>query len=69
MDCSVAISTVFAFLVRNLEFDYSFPKVVALLAITAGGWILTLWDIRRSKKADPGSSQSAQKASRESRVA
>ena len=65
MDSSFAISTVFAFLVRNVEFDYSVPEVGVLLAITAGAFLLMVWDIRRSKKADTG----AQQASRDSRVA
>ena len=65
---SVAISTVFAFLVQNLEFDYSIPQVMGLLAVTVGACTLMVWDIRRSKKADSGSSRSAQHASRESRV-
>lgn len=69
MDSSVATSTIFAFLVRNLEFDYSVPEVVVLLTITAGAFLLMVWDIRRSKKVDPNPLQSAQKASRDSRVA
>ena len=69
MDSSAAINTVFAFVVRNLEFDYSVPEVVVLLAITAGAFLLMVWDVRRSTKADPGPAQSAQQASRDSRVA
>jgi len=69
MDSFAAVNTIFAFLVRNLELDYSVPKVVGLLAITAGAFLLMFWDIRRSKKTDPGRARSAQVASRDSRVA
>ena len=69
MDFSIATNTVFAFLVRNLEFDFSLPKAVAFLAVTVGACSLMFWDMRRSKRADPGPLQPAQQADRDSRVA
>lgn len=69
MDSSVVTNTVFAFLVRNVEFDYSMPQVIGLVAVTVGACALMVWDMRRSKKADSGSSKSAEQANQESRVA
>ena len=50
MPSTGAKNTVFAFFVRNLEVEISYPMAVAVVAVCAVAWVLTVIDIRRSTK-------------------
>jgi hypothetical protein len=55
MPSTAAIDTVFAFFVRNLQFEVSYPVAVAFIVVCAAAWILTVMDIRGSSKQEAGS--------------
>ncbi len=52
MPLTGAMNTVFAFFVRNLEFEVSYPLAGALIAVCAVAWVLTVIDLRRSAKSN-----------------
>ena len=45
------MNTVFAFVVRKLQFGYSLPVSIALTAISAVAWILFVIEMRRTLNA------------------
>ena len=50
MPFTAATNTVFAFFVRNLQFEVSYGAALAFIVVCAGAWVLTIIDIRRSSK-------------------
>jgi len=57
MPSAAALDTVFAFFVRNLQFDISYGAALAFIVVCAGAWILIVIDIYRSNKRDANLSQ------------
>jgi hypothetical protein len=55
MESTAAIHTVFAIVVRNLQFSVPYTLAIAFIVVCAGAWILTVIDIRRPNKLNANS--------------
>ena len=62
MESIAAIPTVFAILIQNLQFDFTYGEAFAVVVICAGAWILIAVDMRRSSRPRPARASSTSAA-------
>ena len=57
MELTGATTPVFAILIPNLQFEFSYPMTVAFLVMCGVAWILTAIDMRRKPQQAPEAKQ------------